>query len=251
MKTVWWKARKLSNQKVLAIVPARSGSKGLANKNVLPLAGRPLLAWSIEHALNSKLTTRVICSTDDEKIAIIAREYGAETPFLRPAKLSGDNANDSSFTVHAINWFSKNENWNADIVIILRPTSPIRDPEDIDGLIQMMIENPDAHSCLSVVEAEKSPYKMLKRQSNGFIVPLIKCEVPDQLNAARQTLPEALQQTGAIHGIRGPIAIKHNTVIGSLILAYEPKYKSVIDIDSLEDFAKAEQILKQHPPLQE
>ena len=87
---------------------------------------------------------------------------------------------------------------------------------------------------------EKSPYKMLRRQSNGFIVPLIKCEVPDQLNAARQTLPEALQQTGAIHGIRGPIAIKHNTVIGSLILAYEPKYQLVIDIDSLEDFAKAE-----------
>jgi len=251
LKAVWWKDRKVSNHKVLAIIPARSGSKGLANKNVLPLAGRPLLAWSIEHAQNSKLTTRVICSTDDEKIAAIARQYGAETPFLRPAELSGDDANDSSFTVHAIKWFKKNENWDTDIVIILRPTSPLRDPADIDGLIKMMIENPNAHSCLSVLEAEKSPYKMLRQQSNGFIVPLIKCEVPDQLNAARQTLPKALQQTGAIHGVRGPIAIKHNTVIGSLILAYEPRYKSVIDIDSLEDFARAEQILKQHPPVQE
>ena len=235
----------MSNEKVLVIVPARSGSKGLPNKNILPLAGRPLLAWSIEHGLNSELTSRVLCSTDDKKIATIARHYGAETPFLRPKNLSGDNENDSSFTVHAINWLAKNENWDTDIVVILRPTSPIRDPSDIDGVIQMMIENPSAHSCLSVVEAEKSPYKMLRQQNDGSIVALINCEVPDQLNAARQTLPKAFQQTGAIHAVRGQIAVKNNTVIGSVILPYEPKNKSIIDIDSLEDFAKAEHILAQ------
>lgn len=233
----------MNNQKVLAIVPARAGSKGLANKNVLPLAGRPLLAWSIEHGLNSKLVDRVVCSTDDPVIAEIAREHGAETPFLRPPELSGDDANDSSFTVHAIQWLAENENWNADIVVILRPTSPIRDPADIDGAIQAMIDNPTAHSCLSVVEAEKSPYKMLREQSNGFVVPLVTCEVPDQLNAARQTLPRALQQTGAIHAVRAQVAVRDNSVIGANILPYEPKNKLIIDIDSLEDFAKAEQIL--------
>ena len=238
--------RRLSNKKVLAIIPARSGSKGLPKKNVLPLAGRPLLAWSIEHGLQSELTSRAICSTDDENIASIARQYGAETPFLRPKNLSGDNLNDSSFTVHAINWLAINENWHTDIAVILRPTSPIRDPSDIDGVIKMMIENPTAHSCLSVVEAEKSPYKMLRQQSDGYIVPLIKCEVSDQLNAARQTLPKAFQQTGAIHGIRGEIAIKNNTVIGSIILPYIPKNKSILDIDSLEDFEKAELILGQY-----
>jgi CMP-N,N'-diacetyllegionaminic acid synthase len=233
----------LSKQNVLAIIPARSGSKGLANKNILPLAGRPLLGWSIDHALNSKLVDRVICSTDDEQIAEIARSHGAEAPFIRPAELSGDNANDSSFAVHAIEWLAKNENWKADIVIILRPTSPIRDPVDIDGVIQLMIDNPRAHSCLSVIEAEKSPYKMLREMTDGTVVPLISCEVPDQLNAARQTLPRALQQTGAIHGIRGEIAVRDNTVIGAIIIPYEPKLKTVIDIDSLDDFAKAEKIL--------
>jgi CMP-N,N'-diacetyllegionaminic acid synthase len=234
---------RLSAQNVLAIIPARSGSKGLPNKNVLPLAGRPLLAWSIDHAVQAKLVDRVICSTDDEKIAEIAREHGAEAPFLRPAELSGDDANDASFTVHAVKWLAENENWKADIVVILRPTSPIRDPADIDGLVQKMIDNPTAHSCLSVVEAEKTPYKMLTEQVNGSIVPIVMCEIPDQLNAARQTLPRALQQTGAIHGIRGEIAVRDNTVIGAIILPYEPKFKTVIDIDSIEDFAKAEQII--------
>jgi CMP-N,N'-diacetyllegionaminic acid synthase len=234
----------LADQNVLAIIPARSGSKGLASKNILPLAGRPLLAWSIEHALNAKLVDRVVCSTNDQEFAEIARQYGAEAPFLRPAELSGDNANDSSFTVHAINWFAENENWFADIVVILRPTSPIRDPADIDSVIQKMIENPSAHSCLSVVEAEKSPYKMLTELPDGTVTPLVMCEVPDQLNAARQTLPRALQQTGAIHGVRGNVAVRDNTVIGSIILSYEPTSKIIIDIDSLEDFAKAEKILK-------
>ena len=232
-------------------MPARSGSKGLANKNILPLAGRPLLAWSIYHGLESKLVDRVICSTDDSKIAEIARIHGAETPFIRPLELSGDDANDSSFTVHAINWLSDNENWDADIVVILRPTSPIRDPADIDGVVQAMIDNPEADSCLSVVEAEKSPYKMLKMGSDGFIVPLVKCDVPDQLNAARQTLPKALQQTGAIHAVRGRVAVRENTVIGTKILAYDPMNQSVIDIDSVDDFAKAEQILASSADLKE
>ena len=233
----------MSKHNVLAIIPARSGSKGLVNKNILPLAGRPLLAWSIDHALNSELVDRVVCSTDDEQIAQIAKSHGAEAPFLRPAELSGDNANDASFTVHAIKWLAEKENWFADIVIILRPSSPIRDPADIDGVIQTMMDNPHAHSCLSVIEAEKSPYKMLRETNDGTVVPLVTCEVPDQLNAARQTLPRALQQTGAIHGIRGEVAVRDNTVIGSIIVPYEPKLKTVIDIDSLEDFAKAEQIL--------
>jgi CMP-N,N'-diacetyllegionaminic acid synthase len=235
----------MSRPKVLAIVPARGGSKGLPRKNILPLGGKPLLAWSVEHGLAAESVDRVVCTTDDVEIAEIARQSGAEVPFIRPSNLAVDEADDSGFTVHAIEWYRDNENWQADIAVILRPTCPTRTPGDIDGAIQLMVDNPGAHSCLSVVSAPKTPYKMLTPLPNGYVVPLLTTDVPEQLNAARQLLPKVYQQNGFIHAIRADIAVRDQTVIGYKILPYDMGDVPIIDIDTLEDFSRVEEMLAQ------
>src|SRR6202142_2761570 len=113
---------------ILALIPARGGSKGLPGKNLRPVLGHPLLAYSIAAAKSSRLITRTICSTDDAAIAAVARQYGAETPFMRPAELAGDETLDLPVFQHALAWLEEHENWRADIVVQLRPTSPVRPP---------------------------------------------------------------------------------------------------------------------------
>jgi CMP-N,N'-diacetyllegionaminic acid synthase len=232
----------LNSPQVLAIVPARSGSQQLPGKNTMQVAGKPLLAWSVQHGLEANSITRVVCSTDSEEIAEIGRESGAEVPFLRPAEFATDLSNDAGFTRHAIEWYQDNEGWEPDIAIILRPTSPVRALSDIDGAVQMLHDNPEADSCLGVVSAEKTPFKMLIPTERGTVEPLITCSVFDQLNAPRQILPVALQQTGAIHLVRCETVTQLNTVIGTEILAYQQD-GPVIDIDTVEDIKGVERVL--------
>ena len=208
----------------------------------MQVAGRPLLVWSIVHGLEATSITRVVCSTDSEEIAEIARANGAEVPFIRPAEHATNLASDAGFTVHALEWYRDNDGWEADFAMILRPTSPVRDLVDIDGSIAAIAARPDADCCLGVVPAEKSPYKMLSPIGNGLVVPLIDCDVPDQLNAPRQILPIAYQQNGAIHIVRATTAIRENTAIGKNILPYEVTGQ-VIDIDSAGDVTGIERIL--------
>jgi N-acylneuraminate cytidylyltransferase len=121
------------NMQVLAIIPARGGSKSIPRKNIRPLAGHPLIAYSIAAALEAHSVTRTIISTDDEEIAEVARRYGAETPFLRPAEFAQDNTTDLPVFEHALGWLMENEAYNPDIVVQLRPTSPIRPPDCVDS----------------------------------------------------------------------------------------------------------------------
>ena len=128
---------------VLAIIPARGGSKGIPRKNIRPFSGSPLIAWSIAAARQSQAVTRVIVSTDDEQIAAVAREWGAEAPFLRPAEFAQDQTTDLPVFQHALGWLVENESYHPDVVVQLRPTSPIRPAGYVDDAVRILLEHPD------------------------------------------------------------------------------------------------------------
>src|SRR6185503_17134341 len=135
----------------LALVPARGGSKGIPRKNIRNFAGYPLIAWSIAAAKQASGVTRVIVSTDDEEIASVAREYGAETPFLRPSELAQDQTTDLPVFEHALDWLEKNEGYQPEIVIQLRPTSPIRPNDCVNSAVKILLEHEDADCVRGVV----------------------------------------------------------------------------------------------------
>jgi len=145
---------------ILALIPARGGSKGIPRKNIKDFAGYPLIAWSIAAGLQAHTVNRVIVSTDDEEIASVARQYGAEAPFLRPPELAQDRTTDLPVFEHALKWLEDIEGYKPDMVIQLRPTSPIRPKDCVDGAVKILIENPDADCVRGVVTAGQNPYKM-------------------------------------------------------------------------------------------
>ncbi len=162
---------------VLAIIPARGGSKGIPRKNIRPFAGHPLIAYSIAAGIRAETVTRVIVSTDDERIAEVARQYYAETPFLRPLELAQDDTPDLPVFQHALNWLAENESYIPDVVVQLRPTSPIRPMGLVDEAVHILLSNPKADSVRGVVPAGQNPYKMWRIDAyTGQLKPLL--EVP-------------------------------------------------------------------------
>ena len=146
--------------KILAIIPARSGSKSVPHKNIRLINGKPMLAYSIEHAKKSKYINRIILSTDSENYAEIGKEYGAEVPFLRPDEYATDTALDIDVFYHCLDFLKKEEGYIPDIVVQLRPTYPIRNVDDIDAMIELLLENPEADSVRSIAPAKEIAYKM-------------------------------------------------------------------------------------------
>ncbi|MDE5863589.1 MAG: acylneuraminate cytidylyltransferase family protein [Lachnospiraceae bacterium] len=233
--------------KVLAVIPARAGSKSVPHKNIREIGGKPMLAHSIDHAKASKYINRVIVSTDSEEYAGIAREYGAEVPFLRPAEYATDTALDYDVFYHALTWLKERENYIPDIVVQLRPTYPIRKAFDIDKMIELLMENPKADSVRSMSKATEVPYKMwLKQETNlnntkaeqtlGQMRPLIT-EIPECYNMPRQQLPEVYYQNACIDIFRPDVVLYKHSMSGDYILGYE--MEDNYDIDTEEDFERA------------
>lgn len=226
--------------KILAIIPARSGSKSIPHKNIRSLSGKPLLAYSIEHAIKSEMINRVIVSTDSEQYAEIARSFGAETPFLRPKEISQDNSNDREYFIHALAWLKENENYVPEICVQLRPTHPIRKVEDIDAMIQLMTDNPDADSVRSVVKNETyTPYKMWFLTKDNELKPIItETDIPEPYNQPRQALPETYFQNASVDVIRTSTILDKNSLSGDKILGYvmDEEY----DIDNEKEFERAQ-----------
>lgn len=230
---------------ILALIPARGGSKGIPRKNIRPFAGYPLIAWSIAAAKQSGLVTRVIVSTDDEEIASVAREYGAETPFLRPPELALDNTTDLPVFEHVLKWLEEIEGYHPDVVVQLRPTSPIRPKTMVDDAIRVLLGHADADSVRGVVPAAQNPFKMWR--FNGADKPLGRLlEVPgieEPYNAPRQLLPSVHWQTGHIDAIRASTIVNKKSLTGDIVypLVIDPKY--TVDIDTLADWAKYEAVV--------
>jgi N-acylneuraminate cytidylyltransferase len=232
---------------VLAIVPARGGSKSIPRKNVLELNGKPLIAWSIEHALHARMITRVICTTDDDEIADVAKRFGAEVPFRRPAAISGDMAVDFEFHLHALEWLRDNEAYIPDLIVQLRPTHPIRRPETLDRAVELLAAHPKADSLRAVRRAVFTPYKMWRSGSDGFLVPLLTIEgMPEPYNMPRDILPHVLQQDGYVDITRPRTVFEQGTTTGRCILPFPVDDEPDVDIDYPLDIEKAERLLIVH-----
>lgn len=228
-------------REVLAIIPARGGSKGIPRKNVRLFAGHPLIAYSIAAARQSELVSRVIVSTDDEEIAGVARDYGAETPFLRPVELAQDQTLDLPVFQHALRWLEEQEGYRPEVVVQLRPTSPVRPPTLVDEAVQILLAHPEAHSVRGVVPAGQNPHKMWRIDpQNGHMTPLLQVPgLAEPYNAPRQVLPPVYWQTGHIDVIR-PEVIQKGSMSGQVILPVmvDPAY--TVDIDTPRDWARSE-----------
>ena len=233
---------------VLALVPARGGSKSIPGKNIKLVAGKPLISYSIAHALASQLITRVIVSTDSEEIAEIARAHGAETPFLRPAKISGDCAVDVEFHRHALDWLADNEDYRPDMVVNLRPTHPVRRSQTIDRAIETFASSPDADSLRSVRLAETSPYKMWRIGEDGFAISVAPIEgMAEPYNMPRQKLPMVYWQDGYVDVTRPEVIISQNSTTGRRILPFLIE-EECVDIDYEDEIPEAERLLTGKAP---
>jgi N-acylneuraminate cytidylyltransferase len=230
---------------ILALIPARGGSKGIPRKNIRSFAGYPLITWSIAAGLQAHTVNRVIVSTDDTEIASVAREYGAETPFMRPPELAQDRTADLPVFEHALKWLEDIEGYKPDIVVQLRPTSPIRPKDCIDEAVKTLMENPDADCVRGVVVAGQNPYKMWR--FNGYdkpMRPLLEVEgMAEPYNAPRQILPPVYWQTGHIDAIRTSTISRKHSLTGNTIYPLVIDSRYTIDIDTPADWVKYEELV--------
>ena len=232
----------VNKPEVLAVIPARGGSKGIPRKNIKDFAGYPLIAYSIAAGLKSKYVTRTIVSTDDEEIAAVARSCGADVPFLRPEEFSRDNTLDLPVFRHALEWLAENENYHPDILIQLRPTSPARPINCVDDAIQILLDHPEADSVRGVVSAGQNPFKMWQISAgSGEMKPLIGVDgIKEAYNAPRQSLPDVYWQTGHIDAIRPRAILEKNSMSGDIIMPLVIDVRYTIDIDTPADWEKSE-----------
>lgn len=236
----------LDKSEVLAIIPARGGSKGIPGKNIKTFAGYPLIAYSILAGLHSELVSRVIVSTDDEEIARIARQWGAEVPFMRPTELAQDDTLDYPVIRHALDWLAENEDYHPDVVVQLRPTSPVRPGSLVDNAVRTLLANPGADCVRGVVPSAQNPFKMWTiDESSGAMKQLLAVEgIKEPYNAPRQILPMTYWQTGHIDAIRVETILEKGSLTGDLLYPLHISSKYTVDIDIPSDWEAAEETLK-------
>lgn len=218
---------------VLALIPARGGSKGVPEKNLRELLGSPLLAYSVVAAARTRLVNRIVVTTDDDKIAEAARRFGAEAPFRRPVTLAGDLSQDVEYVKHALDWFECHENWQPELVMLLRPTTPLRDPDVLDQAIQVMQTDLLATSLRSAHPLNEPPQKMLQIKNNRFTGFFPDDDRADYFNLPRQNFPQAYHPNGYVDIVRSAHLKKTGKLYGAEIrpLVTAP----VVEIDTLED----------------
>lgn len=215
---------------VLAIIPARSGSKGVLNKNITNVAGHPLLAWSVAAAKQSSLINRVIVSTDSEEYAKIANLYGAETPFLRPTELAQDSSIDRQFLIHALNWLKTNDAYFPDVIVLLRPTSPLRNPHLVDEGIRLFLSTPGATSLCSAHATEFTPVKWFRKDGLYFHGLITEgCHT-----TPRQLCPKTYIPNGYVDVICPDTILSCEDFYSPNILAYVTP--AISDLDTLSDY---------------
>jgi N-acylneuraminate cytidylyltransferase len=229
--------------KVLALVQARGSSKGLPNKNLVPLQGHPLVAYSVASALSAIRVTRTIVSTDSEAIAEAARAYGAETPFRRPVSIAGDDTLDLPVFEHALEWLWQHEQFRPQVVVQLRPTTPLRPRGLIDRAVSLLESDRQADCVRGVTNPKQNPYKMWRPAANGYMTQLLESNLLESYNLPRQKLPVVLWQTGHVDVIWTRTILEQHSLTGRRVkpINVDPRY--CIDIDSVEDLEAADRAL--------
>ena len=230
-----YRNKMINGKSVLAIIPARGGSKGMPKKNIMPLLNKPLIVWTIEQALKSKYIDRVIVSTDNPAIAKISRKHGADVPFMRPDNLATDKAKSIGAVFHAL--LSLPEKY--DYVVLLQPTSPLRTADDIDACVKLCAGK-RINSCVSVTESEKNPYWMYSLNKNGRTRRLIQTE--KQIDR-RQDLPKVYALNGAIYVAQVDWLLNNKAFVTDETYAYIMPAERSVDIDNDLDFKFAEFLL--------
>jgi N-acylneuraminate cytidylyltransferase len=235
----------VTQSKVLALIPARGGSKGIARKNLLRLGGKPLIAYSILQARASIRIDRVIVSTDDEEIALVAREWGAEVPFLRPAAFAADLSTDLEVFRHALDWLVEHENYRPGMVVHLRPPSPVRRIDLIDAAVDLLAQHPEADAVRSVSVARQTPFKMWTVTPGGYLEPIVRLPgVADSQSLPRQKLPLAYWQNGYVDVVRPRAVQEKNSMWGDCALPLVID-EQLFELDYPEDIPAVEAALEQ------
>lgn len=229
-----------NNWKVLCIVTARGGSKGLPGKNIRPLLGKPLIAWSIDAGLRAPSADALVVSTDEEGIAQAARAAGARVPFMRPAELAGDTASSIDVVLHAIDWLAA-AGEHYDVVVLLEPTSPLRESADIEAALELMAGQ-HAGAVVSVCRAESvHPAFMYRRDADGRLQPFLERQ-PTGLR--RQEIEPLYFLEGTVYASRIDLLRARRSFYHEETVGYEvPRWKS-LEIDELDDFLMVEALLK-------
>ncbi len=227
----------IQGKKILAVITARGGSKGISRKNIRPLAGKPLVAWTIETAKVSGYIDRLVISSEDEEIIRIAGEWGCEVPFVRPAELARDDASSVDVVLHAVKKLP-----GYDYVVLLQPTSPFRSTADIDGCIEYCIRR-GAKSCTSVTLPERHPSWMYSMGREGRLQPLI--DPGEEKATRRQDLPVVYVLNGAVYVAECEWFMAGKTLIDHSTIGYEMDQESYMDIDQPYQFHIADLVLRE------
>ncbi|MBF0363050.1 MAG: acylneuraminate cytidylyltransferase family protein [Oligoflexia bacterium] len=231
-----------NNMKIFALVPARAGSKGIPQKNITPLAGRPLILWTIDAAVNSRYIDTIILSTDDSNIAKVASHPKVTVPFLRPSELAADSSSLHDVIDHTLNWFD-NKSIYFDIIVLLQPTSPLRTTEDIDSSIEQFCSSMKSknETLISVYQMPNKISWLLKEKNEQFVEYCFK----DEIELSRQDIKQRYYlPNGAIYMARTDCYVKHKTFFGEEMFFYSMDEKKSIDIDTIEDLEIAETFIK-------
>ena len=229
-----------NNKKILAIIPARGGSKGLPGKNIKPLCGKPLIGWTIEQAQSSKYIDEIFVSTDSNEIAAVAEDFGIKVPFLRPAELATDTSPSSAFVLHTIDYY-RNKGQEFDYILLLEPTSPLRDITDINIAIEQLLNHDTAKSIVGVSKVEAThPAFLVDISKEGLLKPYLK----EMKTLRRQELSDLYFFEGSLYLSDIDFYIKEQTFYHDFTLPYVvPKYKAY-EIDDIVDFYIVEKILE-------
>lgn len=231
----------INGKSVIAIVPARGGSKGLPGKNIKELCGKPLIAWSIEAGLASQYIDEVMVTTDSENIAGIARDFGATVPFIRPAELASDTATSFDTVKHVIDFYQNELNKTFDYIVLLEPTSPLRDTNDIDRALEKLFSIPNATAIAGICKTEsQNPAFLVKKNNQDF---LIGYEYQDMKVLRRQDIHDIFFFEGSIYISRIDTLLNKKTFYHEHTVGYiVPKWKS-FEIDDIDDFVMVEALL--------
>lgn len=231
----------INGKSFIAIIPARGGSKRLPRKNLLEFGGKPLIAWTIEAALHCPFIDEVMVTTDDAEIAAVAKEYGANVPFLRPAELASDNATSFDVTRHAVDFYRTELDKEFDFVVLLQPTSPLRSSNDIERAIELCVQK-TADAIISVCEVDHSPLWMNTLPEDCNMVGFLQSELK---NKRSQDLATFYRLNGAIYICNVKVLLDKKTFFTEeAIYAYPMTIEHSVDIDTQIDFLTARAILQ-------
>lgn len=227
---------------IVALICARGGSKGLPGKNIRPLAGVPLIAWSIRQAQAVPRISRVIVSTDSEEIAAVARKAGAEVPFMRPVELAQDNSPERSVWRHALEYLKANEGAYPDVLLVVPATAPLRLPEDLERCLDEFVQG-DVDTVITVAEPHRNPYfNMVKARADGgveLVIPPV-----DGILTRRQDAPDVYDMTTVAYVTAPDFVMYADTIFAGRVRAVRIPVERAVDIDTLMDFRVAECLLQ-------